>query len=113
MEDKINFIEPLFERAEEYGKTSFELFKLKALDKTANIVSTFVSRTAVVLFLSMSSIIANIGLSLWLGDLLGKLYYGFFCIAAFYGIIGGVLYFFMHKWIKKRISNSIILQLLN
>jgi hypothetical protein len=29
-EEKPNFIEPLFLRAEEYGKTSFELLKLKA-----------------------------------------------------------------------------------
>ncbi len=42
MEDKLNFIEPLFERVEEYGKTSYELFKLKTIDKTSNILSTFV-----------------------------------------------------------------------
>ncbi|MES2592837.1 MAG: hypothetical protein V4608_13220 [Bacteroidota bacterium] len=113
MEDKINFIEPLVERAEEYGKTSLELLKLKAADKTAELTSTFISRGAVVLVLSIFIVFANIGLALWLGDLLGKSYYGFMCIAGFYGIIGAVLYFFMHNWIKKRVSDSIILQLLN
>jgi hypothetical protein len=83
MEDKINFIEPLFEKAEEYGKTSCELFKLKALDKTTQVISTFVSRGAVVLFLSMFNVIVNIGIALWLGDILGKPYYGFFCVAGF------------------------------
>lgn len=113
MENKLNFMEPLIERVEEYGKTSFELFKLTAVDKTATVASTFASRGAAVLFLFMFVIIANIGLSLWLGDLLGKVYYGFFCVAGFYGVVGGVLYFFMHNWVKKRISNSIISQLLN
>ena len=90
MEEKINFIDPLVEKAEQYGKTSYELLKLKTVEKTADIVSTSVSRGAVVLFLSMFTVIVNIGIALWLGDILGKTYYGFFCVAGFYGIIGGV-----------------------
>lgn len=113
MEDKVNFIEPLIERAEEYGKTSLELLKLKALDKTSAVVSTAVSRGAVILILTLSIVIANIGAAFWIGDLLGKPYYGFFCVSGFYAVIAGVLYFFMHDSIKKRVSNSIISQLLS
>lgn len=113
MEDKMIFIEPLFERAEAYGKTSLELIKLKALDKTTEVVSTGVSRGIVVIVVSMFLVLSSIGGALWLGDLLGKSYYGFFCVAGFYGILGVVLYAFMHKWIKKCVSNSLILQLLN
>ena len=113
MEDKNNFIEPLLERAESYGKTSYELLKLKAVDKTADLTSTIISRGAAVLMLYMFIVIVNIGIALWLGDLLGKSYYGFFCVAGFYAIIGGVLFFFMHDSIKKRVSNSLISQMLN
>lgn len=113
MENQTTFVEPLFERAEEYGKTSYELFKLKTVDKTAGIASTFISRSVAILVLSMFIIIASIGIALWLGDLLGKSYYGFFFVAGFYGIVGGVLYFLMNNWIKKRVSNSIISQMLN
>ena len=113
MESKIIFIEPLLEKAETYAKTSYELIKLKAIDKTADITSTLVSRGAVVLVLSMFIVIINIGVALWLGDILGKTYYGFFCIAGFYAIIGGILYYFMHNTIKKRVSNSLISQMLN
>lgn len=113
MEDKMSFIEPLFERAEAYGKTSLELFKLKALDKTTEIVSTGISRGITVMVFSIFLLFINIGVALWLGDLLGKSYYGFFCVAGFYGILGVVLYFFMHKSIKKCVGNSVILQLLN
>jgi hypothetical protein len=113
MEDKMIFIEPLFERAEAYGKTSFELIKLKALNKTTEVVSTGVSRGMVAIVFFMFLILINFGIAIWIGDLLGKLYYGFFCVAGCYGIIGVVLYFFMHNWMKKRVSNSIILQLLN
>lgn len=113
MEDKKTILEPLFERAEAYGKTSYELFKLKAVDKTTGVASTFVSRAIAFFVISMFISVASIGLAIWLGDVLGKLYYGFFCVAGFYGIVGGVLYFFMHNWIKKCVSNSIIVQLLN
>lgn len=113
MANKIIFIEPLFERAEAYGKTSYELIKLKAIDKTSEVLSTLVSRGAVVLVLSMFIVIVNIGIALWLGDIFGKAYYGFFCVAGFYGIIGGVLYFVLHDRIKKHVSNSIISQMLN
>lgn len=113
MEQKTTFIDPLYERIEEYGKVSFELVKLKALDKTSAVASTFVSRAVAFLVLAMFFLVLNIGVALWLGDLLGKSYYGFFCIAGLYGVIGSVLYFFMHKWMKARVSNSIITQMLN
>jgi hypothetical protein len=113
MENKVIFKEPLLERAEAYGKTSYELIKLKAVDKTSEIVSTLVSRGAAILMLSMFIVIVNIGIALWLGDLFGKSYYGFFCVAGFYAIIGGVLYFLLHNRIKKAVSNSLISQMLN
>ena len=34
MEDNAKLIESILERTAEYGKTTFELVKLKALDKT-------------------------------------------------------------------------------
>lgn len=113
MENKANYIEPLIERVEQYGKSSFELIKLKALYQTAEVASSFISRGTAVIVISMFTVIANIGVALWLGDLLGKSYYGFFCVAGFYGIISLVLYFIMHKRMKKNISNSIISQLFN
>ncbi|MDQ3047782.1 MAG: hypothetical protein M3R27_09560 [Bacteroidota bacterium] len=113
MEDKQTFIEPLIERAEQYGKTSLELLKLNAVDKSAGVISTFVSRGTVVLMLTMFTLIVNIGIALWLGDILGKSYYGFFCVAGFYLVAGIILYFFLHNRIKQSISNSIISQLLN
>ncbi len=113
MEPNGNVIEPLISRAEEYGKTSLELIKLKTLDKTSGVISTVISRTISVFFLVLFIVIVNIGLSLWLGELLGKSYYGFFCVAAFYALLWGVLHFFMHDWVKKQIGNSIISEMLN
>lgn len=113
MEDKTTFIEPLLEKVEEYGKTSFDLIKLKALDKTADCVSTVASRSFALLSIFMFILIANIGLALWIGDLLGKSWYGFFCVSGFYGILGFVLFFITHNWVKRSVGNSIVSHLLN
>lgn len=113
MEVKINFMEPLLERVEAYSRTSIELVKLKTVNKTAEIAGTFVSRGAVVLVLSIFTVIINIGFALWLGDLMGKSYYGFFCVAGFYALVGLVLYFFLNESIKTQVSNSLRTQMLN
>jgi hypothetical protein len=113
MENRMYILEPLFDRAEDYAKTSFELYKLKTISKTAEVVSTFVSRGAVVIVVSMFLVFASIGLALWLGDLFGKTYLGFFCVATFYIVLGYVLYYFLHKSIKRQVSNSIISEIFN
>jgi len=53
------------------------------------------------------------GFAMWIGDLLGKSYYGFFCVAGFYFIVGCVLLFVMKNAIKTKVGNSIIIKMLN
>lgn len=113
MENRMYILEPLFDRAEDYAKTSFELCKLKTVSKSAEVVSTFVSRGSVIIALSLFMVFVNIGLAIWLGDILGKLYLGFFCIAVFYVLLAIVIYFFMHNYIKKQVSNVIVSEMLN
>jgi hypothetical protein len=112
MKASTSFIEPLLERTQEYSKTSFELLKLKSLDKTADLGSTLISRMLFIIVISIFSLTLNIALALWLGDVLGRNYFGFLVVASFYGVVGiGLL--LAHPSIKKRISNSIIVQILN
>ncbi|HWY13340.1 MAG TPA: hypothetical protein VN026_18570 [Bacteroidia bacterium] len=112
MENEKSAIESLVEKVETYGKTSFDLLKLKAIDKTADAVSTTVSYVFIALFIFMFILVASIGAALWLGEILGKTYYGLFCVAGFYGILGVVLYL-LRDSIKKPVTNSIITHALN
>jgi hypothetical protein len=113
MENKVISMEPLLERVEEYGKTNYELLRLKTVDKTSEVVSGLVSRSIFVILLILFVVIANIGVALWLGDTFGKSYYGFFIVAAFYALMSMIVYFLMHNWIKKQVANSLITSLLN
>lgn len=112
METPASTIEILYERVEAYTKTTIELSKLKALNTTTHVTTTLISRLSVIIMLSLFALVMNIGIALWLGELLGKNYYGFFIVAAFYLVAGIVLHFFLHNWIKKPVSDLIITQAL-
>lgn len=112
MEEKKKLINTLFERAVDFGITSFELAKLKGVDKVSDAVSTLVFHSVVCLLIMSFLLFLNLGVALWLGEVLGKIYFGFFAVAAFYCILGLVAKFFMHKWIKKIVRNYIIKTLL-
>jgi len=112
MEDQVSNIETLFERTEQYARTSADLFKLKAIDKSADVISTLTARLAVIVFVTLFFLILNIGIALWIGEVLGKAYYGFFIVSGFYALIGMLLYIFRNKWIKAPLRDSIITQAL-
>jgi fatty acid desaturase len=112
MEEKAKLLESLVEKATDYGKVSLELVKLKAVAKTSDIVSSVVPHTVVIIILSSFMLFLNLGLAFWFGDLTGRLYYGFFIIAAFYVLVGIIIHFLMHKSLKKLIRNYVITQLL-
>ena len=105
-------IESLYDKAEAYVSTNYELAKLRSTETAARVITSLVARMGVIIMISMFALVLNIGIALMLGDLLGKLYYGFFIVAAFYLIVGLVLYFFLHKWIKKPLNDLIISQAL-
>jgi hypothetical protein len=112
MEDKAKSLESLLNSATDYGKTTYELIKLKALDKTSDVVSSVVPHSVVLIILSSFTLFLNLGIAFWLGEILGKIFYGFMIISGFYLIIGVIIYFLMYKWLKKLVCNYVIKQML-
>ena len=112
MEDNENLIESLLKRVAEYGNSSLELAKLKALDKTSDIISSFVPGAVVVFFILSFLFFISVGLALWLGEILVNTYYGFLLVAALYGFTGIFIRLFMYKWLKNLVCNNLIKQML-
>jgi len=112
MEDSKKLLESLVARVTDYGKTSYELAKLQAVDKSSDVVSSIIPHTVVLILISSFMLFFNLGLAFWLGEILGKLFYGFFIVAAFYVVVGLVVHLFMHKRLKEIIRNYVIKQLL-
>ena len=112
METPANLVESLWEQTEDYGKTSYQLSKLKVLESCILIVTSLVAKVGVILVASLFVLVFNIGIAFLLGDLLGKVYYGFFIVAAFYFFAAIILHLFLYKWIKNPVSDLIINQVL-
>lgn len=112
MEENKELFESVLERATEYGKTGLELVKLKTLDKTSNVTSKLVAHYIVICIIASFMLFLSLGLVFWLSEILGKIYYGFYVLAAFYGLIGIVIHFFMHKKLKRSIKDYIIKEVL-
>jgi len=112
VEEKATIIESLFEKANAYATTNLDLFKLKSIDKTADVISTIVAKLAVIVVVLLTILLLSISLSLWLGELVGKSYYGFLIVAAFYVLVALILNYW-RGIIKSPVNDSIILQMLN
>ena len=102
----------VLENIEAYSKTSFELFKLKTVDKLADILSGIASYSVFLLFILMYFLVGNIDYALWLGELSGKLLYGFLMLTGLYAGILLLFILFRRKWIKEPIANTLIQKLL-
>jgi fatty acid desaturase len=111
MEQKTVLIETLLEKTTDYGKVSYELAKLKTLDKTSDMSSSLIIHSIIFAFVLSCLLFFSLGLAYWLGEILGKIYFGFFVVSAFYAITVIILHFFMHKYLKRIICNYIIKQM--
>ena len=107
-----DYIEPLLQKAEAYGKTSLKIVQLKAAEKTALITAGLISRLVLLVSLCFFLVAVNTALALWLGELLGKNYYGFLVLALLYALVAALL-LLMQPLLKKKVGNLIITQLLN
>lgn len=74
MIDNTTPIATLLEGAEDYSNTTLELFKQNAIGKSADIVSSLVSRLANIVVFALSILIVNIGLAFWVGKLPGDFF---------------------------------------
>jgi hypothetical protein len=111
MENKVNLLESLLESTIEYGKSSAELVKLRALHKTSEITSSALPHLVVYVVVIFCVLFISLGLALLLGTILENAFYGFFIIGVFYGITGLLMHFFMHKWMKRKFGDFMVKQL--
>ncbi len=108
MKENENSPGKLLEKVEEYGKSGIELLKLKALDKSSDVISSAIPHLVVLILISTFLIFLNLGVAFGLGEILGKTFYGFLIVAAFYGSFALILHFFLHHWFKKIIRTYFI-----
>ena len=112
MEENENYFQDLFEKADRYAKTNVDLFKLKSINKSADVVSSLLAKAVYLVVFLFGIMFVSIGLSLWIGELLGNVYYGFFVMAILFLVVAAILRLFRNKIIKEPMNNSMIMQLM-
>lgn len=112
MQEDSTSAELLIEKAEAYSKTTLELIRLKSIEKSADVLSYLAGYFILFLFVGAFAMLLNIGIALWIGEMLGKTYYGFLIVASFYGILSLCFYVFKNAWIKDPLNNAIIIRFL-
>ena len=112
MEDNSMQFHTLIKRLEDYSNSSIELLKLKAIGKGSELLASLITYRIICVGFTLFFLVLSAGLALWLGELLGKIYYEIFIMSGVYGIIALVLYGLREK-IKQNICNSIISKAFN
>ena len=74
MKNKVILVEMLIDKIEQYCKTSIELFRLKAIDKATDVFASIASRFIILIVITLFFLFFTMGLALFLGDLMGKMF---------------------------------------
>lgn len=105
-------LESLIEKAEAYFITSLKLTKLKLTQTVTAAMSVVAFKLILIVMISLLFNVFSIGAGLWLGDVLGKAYFGFFAVSLLYLVLIIVVNIFFQKWIKRVITQSILKDLI-
>jgi uncharacterized membrane protein len=106
-------IQTLAEQLNDYLETRIEIVKLKTVDRSADALSTLASSIILILGVFLFIFLLCIGLSFYLGELLGEIHYGFFIVGGFFTIAMFILYFCRRRWLKTPFFTLIIKSIFN
>jgi hypothetical protein len=110
MKDDTTPIGRFFAEIGRYSKTKMELLELYIIEKIAYIFSFLIARLLLLLIVVLFILTISVGFALWIGELLGRSYYGFFVVGGLYLPVLILLYIYRDRWIETPINNSIILK---
>jgi len=113
MENNPTAVEELFYKLKDYIETTFDLFKLKAINKVSAFTSTVIVSIILIILLFLIMICISVGFALLIGLWLGQAFWGFFIMGVLYLIIGLILFASRGKLLKEPISNKFIKELID
>jgi hypothetical protein len=108
MENIATNLGKLYDKAEQYSRTSLELIKLNAIDKSSDVISSLAVVATLAFIVAIFTLFINLGLALLIGNALGDYAMGFFIMSGFYVFVGIVLYVFRKNLIKVPIDNMVV-----
>ena len=108
MNNQFNVLESLIGNSKEYAETRLNLIKLKAVDKSSDLVSSILMFLPLIIIFLLVFFLLNIGIALLIGDLVGRASWGFLILTGIYLITGVILFSARNKILKVPIANMLI-----
>ncbi len=108
MDEEKSFTERLYDKGVQYVETTIELYKLKGISAISGIFAGIAIGFVIWVIFLMFLLFLSIGAAFYFGDVLGKLYYGFFIVSGIYLLIGAIIFLVGIKNIKAKINNFIV-----
>ena len=104
-------VRDLIDDVQDYVNTRLDLFKLKAVNASSEVLASLVTYALLVLIFTIFFLMVNIGIGLYLGELLGRSFYGFLALSGFYLLIMLIFWALRKKVFKNPIADSLIQKL--
>jgi|SRR6185437_764685 len=111
MEDIGTKLEEVVKNLKEYADIQYQLTVLKAGNIISSVTAKILAAFVFALFLFMFTMFISVTAGLYMANLLGSLTKGFLVVAAFYFIVGLILFVFRNKLIIGPIRNGLIKQI--
>ncbi len=108
MDDEKSFTHRLYDKGEQYVKTTIELYKLKGISALAGIFSGIAIGFVIWILFFLFLLFLSIASAFYFGDLLGKSYYGFFIVTGIYAVAILILFMIGIKNLKLKVNNLIV-----
>lgn len=101
-------IEEIIDDIKDYIDTSSDLYKMKATEKAAEIVSSAIINLTLAFLAGFVLLFASLTLAFMLSDFLNNSYMGFLIVSGIYALITLLIYVTKDKWLKHRIIDNFI-----
>lgn len=98
----------LFEEIKDYLSVRSKIFSLQVAETAANVIANLISNAAALLFFVIFFIFASVGLAFLVAQWVGNTAGGFFIVAAFYLLIGVVIWMIKGDYIERPLTNIFI-----
>lgn len=106
-------IEDLFEKTKDYANTRIELFKLKSINKSANMLSALIMAVILSVLGVLVLILISIGFAKGINFFMGTSLWGYFIVAFIYVVAGLIFFINRKRFLKTPFSNWLIKNLID
>lgn len=111
MQEEPTKIEETVDSIKDYLNTRYELVTLRAADKLSRVTSNVLSYLPIIFLVVLTIVMASVGLSLYLNQVLQSDFSGFFVVGGVYLLTGLILVLIRKDSLAKPFRNKIIREL--